>query len=789
MTAEHHTQHDPAEQPKILHVTANRVPENRVRLDSDPSEQIADPSEHPCNLLQRPADQLDTTEHAARVVGIQANTRLGITKEEAAELESCTVRWVEKRLDRGDYREIPTDEVAPNGRPIRLIDVQSLSDAAFQRWLERTRGRWGGGVNSPVSEIPCQPKAGVPVTPDGLPDFEALARYGRHDAIKKTCRRVRAVQEVQGKLAAAAHGRRGSVWREVAAGYGLTVATLRRIEREYREGGPAALVPGYGHARGKLRAIPEDLELAIRETWLQPTRRNAKEIYRHVVRPWCRERGAPTPHYATVARFIRRRILPVEAVILRQGKKAYENGSRPHIFRDVQELAVNELWCADHRKLDLFCWPPDGARRPIRPWVTAIIDVRSAAWVGWTLWLTPSGDTIACALRRAMMTYGLPKSFYRDNGRDFQARRFGTNASVYRGVPWDDISRYPALLDSQHRGAFEMLGIETIDALPYQAWSKPVESLFAAWSKRYENLIPGWCGSDAKAKPEKLERELKDGRILPWTELVALFDRSVTDWNTGEPIGDRKQPPINYYEGGAYEPRMVSEQSLAFLLARHKRMAIHDHGVQMFGDKRRTYMCKELAAFIGCRADVRWDPWDIDSIWVHPQMDIPDDEFPARFGCSAWIKAPKIALGSYREHGEPAIEAQRARKQLRQVVGMRMDEVAGAASLDSHDPLGAFRTAAACQARAKEDLAQRAIPASLPPAPDVTDGEPVDTLPVSTVDDEERRWREEERAAYRRQRDLEQALAEGREPDPEALDELTDFLECTEEKTDEDPTR
>ena len=435
-------------------------------------------------------------------------------------------------------------------------------------------------------------------------------------------------------------------------------------------------------------------------------------------------------------------------MILREGKKAWQDKARPHIFRDESELEVNELWCADHRRLDIFCWPPEGARKAIRPWVTAIIDVRSAAWVGWTLWLTPSSDTIACALRRAIMTYGVPKTWYRDNGKDFQAKRFGQNASSYRGVDWDEVSRWPAVLDDPRQWSlFKALGVQTIDALPYQAWSKPIESLFGAWSKRYERLLPGWCGSDAKAKPEKLAGEIQTGRILPWAELVALFERSVVDWNTGEPIGDRELSPINHYVEGSYTPRMVNQNTLTILLARHKRMRVHNHGVQLYGDKQWTYMCKELAPFIGCDAEVRWDPWQPDAIWVHPEMGVPDEEFPSRFHCEAWIKVPRCALGSYRQFGDEEVEAARARKQQRLVVGMRAEEAAGAASINMHDPMGGFQIAAAHQARVQADLAARAEPAALPAAPgELTDGKPVEPAGQAEERDE---WDERRRARVR----------------------------------------
>ena len=80
----------------------------------------------------------------------------------------------------------------------------------------------------------------------------------------------------------------------------------------------------------------------------------------------------------------------------------------------------------------------------------------------------------------------------------------------------------------------------------------------------------------------------------------------------------------------------------------------------------------------------------------------------------AWLRVERVAKGSYREFGEPAREAARARKLQRQVVGGRALEMTGAASVDALDPTGAFQLAGRRQEEYEAGLAQRARQEALP---------------------------------------------------------------------------
>ncbi len=294
------------------------------------------------------------------------------------------------------------------------------------------------------------------------------------------------------------------------------------------------------------------------------------------------------------------------------------------------------------------------------------------------------------------MAVGVPHSFYRDNGKDFQAQRFGSNPrprlSYYDGVRWDAHKRFPVVIEEPDRlRLFDALGIHTIDAIPYHPWSKPIESLFGAWARRYENMLPGWCGSDAKRKPSKLAKEIERGEILDWGELEVVFGRLVADWNTARPIGQRKRSPLDYYTDASYKPQRPPEAALRVLLARRKRHRIHNHGIELYGGRGGyTYLSEDLAVWVGESADVWWDPWAPETITVRIATDLGDEAFEAEYGRSAWIVVPRAPQGHYRGVGEEVTEMQRMRREQRTFIRGRKAAGDGVLGPGHLDPTGAF---------------------------------------------------------------------------------------------------
>ena len=101
-------------------------------------------------------------------------------------------------------------------------------------------------------------------------------------------------------------------------------------------------------------------------------------------------------------------------------------------YRDQHELvhrrdadASNEMWQADHTVLDALVLD---AGKPVRPWLTVVMDDYSRAIAGFFLAIAaPSALKTALALRQAIWRKvdpdwpicGIPERLYVDNGSDF----------------------------------------------------------------------------------------------------------------------------------------------------------------------------------------------------------------------------------------------------------------------------------------------------------------------------------------------------------------------------------
>lgn len=178
------------------------------------------------------------------------------------------------------------------------------------------------------------------------------------------------------------------------------------------------------------------------------------------------EHGWAAPSYATVRAIVGG--LDMSMVTL-----AHDG---PAVFRDRFELVYrrrathpNDVWQADHTELDLVVLGPAGV--PVRPWLTMILDDRSRAVAGYTVFLgAPSALNLLLALRQAIwvktdprwMVHGIPGVLHVDHGSDFTSHHL---AQVAADLHLQVI--YSAVARPQGRGKLERLfGTITTELLP-----------------------------------------------------------------------------------------------------------------------------------------------------------------------------------------------------------------------------------------------------------------------------------------------------------------------------------
>jgi transposase InsO family protein len=626
---------------------------------------------------------------------------------EAARRLGVSVRHVRRLVKKGELPAVPIGK-HPNG----CIEYGIREDA-----LE------AGGVFAAPTALPVGRRAPVrdrvPLTRDGAPDVAAMRAMGLGAHADEWDRRMRIVAEFM--QARARHGAGRHVAAAVAAKYGICVSSLYNWQRALARGGPAALVPAWEPGHGRT-CLPAGLQLQIREFYLNSRQATAEQVYRAVVVPFFVERGEDPPHVATVRRYIKTHILPIEETFWRNGRKAFRAACEPKVVRALPENA-NDWWCADHRLWDVLVVVPDGKgagwgkhdklacpcgsgreRRECcsvrRPWVTLVTDIASAAIVGWRIGLTPTAAGVCHALRSAILQFGVPAHFYRDNGKEFTATRLGGRAErllLPRREDLEGHESWPAALPDEvdGSGVWAALGVEVVTALPYSAWSKPVESLFYAFARRWENLVPGWCGRDAQNKPAQLDIQIRNGALLSWSQFGEVFRGQVEEWNESHVCGDRAGPPLMYYTDARARARVraCARETLNYLLQDVRQVRVTTRGIELQeGGRVLRYYSPDIALYVGCVVTVRWDPED--SEWIC--VTTPD----ARL-----LALPRAEEARWGEFGAANTDAKAGARLQKEFIRSRMAEVQGSTPAERLDPTGAVAMIAGAAAEARERAA------------------------------------------------------------------------------------
>ena len=620
-------------------------------------------------------------------------------------------REIYRRINSGKYvaRLLP-ERRARNGKAAAEIALSSLPADAQERYIaQRSDGELALAIAPPDKPLPPMPArlrgAAIPLTADGAADFVALRAAGRNTEATIGERRLQIVCEVKAALAGTRRrAGRTLIYERMAGCFGQAVNTLRNWLNRYQRGGSAALIPGYGHNRAIYHSIPEPLGRAIQAFYRNPQRPTIRQAMQRVVEPYCRARGIHRPNRTTIARFIERETGPSDRTAFRDGRRAWQENIMAKVRRDPRDLAVNEMWCADHRRFDFFVMSPDG-KRVFRPWLTTYLDLASADFVGWCICEKPSSQSVALALRAGIIKRGVPRFLYHDNGKEFTAKRLGGPARL-NAPPVDihspreedlaDHRRWPAALPpmlahSDGAAVLDALGVErVIHALPYSSWSKPIEPMFYAFHRGWENMLPGYCGNSPEMRPEKLKREIAERALIYWDEFPELFCKFLAHWRSVPHGKMRDLSPNQYYERAGNAIRRASDNNLDLLMLKTERRRVQTNGIEVCG---KLFLDNGIALMIGQWVLVWYDPNDLTHIVVRPEINP-----------SVRIVVAHIGNASWHEMSEPyrrVLHIRRIQRERLQVV--RSDD-RESRDIEALDPVGANRMAAqnAADIRARE---------------------------------------------------------------------------------------
>lgn len=203
-------------------------------------------------------------------------------------------------------------------------------------------------------------------------------------------------------------------------------------------------------------------------------------------------------------------------LLCREGTGAHAHRGMAYIEQDYEQLAPGQMYVCDHHQCKYFVLV-DG--KPVRPWLTAVMDMRTRVIVGWHLGVAPHSGAILQSLHAAFTVWGVPIKVKIDNGGDYTSKVLTgitkAQARQYKrkfGSEWKEtIKRERSKVDvkdSAWFGVLPELGCEIVYALPYQPWSKPIERLFLTFTDRHARTRASFCATDATQKPEGLHQVL-----------------------------------------------------------------------------------------------------------------------------------------------------------------------------------------------------------------------------------------------------------------------------------------
>ena len=317
----------------------------------------------------------------------------------------------------------------------------------------------------------------------------------------------------------------------------------------------------------------------------------------------------------------------------RMGKKLHKLTHQNYVERHMDDLRVGDCYAADGHTADCYVAHPETGG-PFRPELTAFLDLKSRALVGWWISESESTTTTLFALSNALTTHNHnPLFIYVDVGSGYKAK----------------------IMTDEVVGFYTKFDIEAIFALPGNPHGKGwVERWFKTVRNRHDKFFAEgtvYCGDDAAPETNRrMSVEVKSGkRVLPSLDeyiqsLKQFFDQYM---HTPMPVALGGMTPAQVWA-------QLERVELAMPLEAVARPSVvrvaRRQSVTL--DNRR-YFALELALYDGKEVKVEYDLHDDTHTWI--------STLDGRHICTATITERKGVISTSR------IEDQRAKRLTGQV--------------------------------------------------------------------------------------------------------------------------
>ena len=416
-------------------------------------------------------------------------------------------------------------------------------------------------------------------------------------------RRLEVVQRLE-------HSDQGSDYREeqkrAASELGLTLRSLRRLQRQYQDSGIAGLQRQVRLDQGQSK-VSEFWQTYILSTY-RAGNRGQRQTSRAQVAKQVESHAAEIGESAYPSRRSVYRVLSAEIQQLEPKQKSRSPGWQGELLKlrtkEGIELDIeysNQVWQCDHTRADLMV--VDGHGSPIGcPTLTTVVDTYSRCIVGIHLGMSyPSAGVTCLALRHAILpkqyrheyepnnlweSYGVPQYLYTDAGSDF------TSSHI------DQVANSIGIVLCLRRRPSDG-GI--------------VERPFGTLNTEFFSTLPGY--TTRRLKPHKKAVEA-DAR-LTLEQLEGLLIRYIVDNYNQQPdtrTGEESRM-ARWRSGLMAQAQALEERELDLLLMRQDRRRVYRGGYIRFANL--LYKGEYLEGYVGQQVVLRYNPSDITSLYIY----------------------------------------------------------------------------------------------------------------------------------------------------------------------------
>ena len=400
-------------------------------------------------------------------------------------------------------------------------------------------------------------------------------------------------------------------WNSDKNNISTSYSSIIRMRERYSKYGVSGLLSRYGNTSGRT-VVANDYFDYFKSLYLKegaPSLQSCWEAtfgYAKKIKQGLSQILFPSPKT-----FLRRleREVPKDCIYLaRYGQAAWNRKYGRYVERDYSNVVSGKVWVSDHAQIDVACLGPDG--NVVFPWVTAWRDYKSGKWLGWLLACgSPNSDRIFQAFYYAAEAFGLPEDVIIDNGKDYRCKDFAGGRQVIKIDT--NKSRTTSMLDE--------LNVQVHFALPYNAQTKPIERDFLKIKELISKHSVGYRGGNVVERPEKLAKEIKAGKIIPFEKFKTIFDDFIINILNKKPSRGKNLQGLSPDElfDMEFEGKITTSRDALklFCMRTSKNFTIGRNGIKdsEFGI---TYWADWMMSKTGLKVYLRRDVQNYKEAWV-----------------------------------------------------------------------------------------------------------------------------------------------------------------------------